>query len=403
MKIKLQEYINYMARYLIPQYKLPELTKQVNRIRNKGAQVTFEIINPTISVDAETLGRNISINCAEIEVSGRYHVDGWTFVGTIEHASPENIIRLADTSFDGRIPERYRNAGRDCEHCHIRRDRNDTYLIYNEDNDDFKQVGRTCLKGYTGGLDAETCAGLASVIAEIARINAEAERGDFSDIERYGGVGQNGRYRMEIARKQAYRYVRDNGYTPGETGKAFSAALRNNPDLAMATEAEVNEVTEWLNNTRESDYIRNVRAVWNKDEYSFRDAGYITSAVQSFFSDRDRQQQLAAQQERNAATEYAGNVGDTVTFKVTEARVIYWRSGGPSFNASEYPVFRIVGDDSRVYIWGTTTISTIQAGSTITGKIKKLIERPNGEKQTELTRGKVEAPHIRPFARFFSN
>lgn len=392
-----------MSRYLIPQYKLAELTKQVNRIRNKGAQITFEVINPSVLVDAEALGRNMTIDCVELEVSGRYHIDGWSFVGTIEHASPENIIRLADASFDGRIPERYRHAGRDCEHCHIRRDRTDTYLVYNEDTDDFKQVGRTCLKGYTGGLDSETCAGLASIMAEIDRMNREAERGEFSDIDAYGGASQHARYRMEIARKQAYKYVVDHGYTPGETGKAFSAALRENPNLEMATDAEVAEVTNWLDSTRESDYIRNVKAIWNKDDYRFRDAGYITSAVSSYLKDRERQQQLAAQQARNAQTEYAGNVGDVVSFKVEESRVIYWRSGGPSFNANEYPVFRILGDDGNVYIWGTTTVSTLHRGDKITGKIKKLIERPNGEKQTELTRCKVEVPNARPFGIFFNN
>ena len=39
-----------MALYRIPHYKLPELTKQVNRIRNKGAQVTFDIVNPNVAV-----------------------------------------------------------------------------------------------------------------------------------------------------------------------------------------------------------------------------------------------------------------------------------------------------------------------------------------------------------------
>ena len=391
-----------MALYTVPHYKLSELTKQVNRIRNKGAQVTFEITNPNVAVSATSLGRNITIECAEVEVSGRYQLNGWSFVGTIEHASPENIIRLADYSFENRIPERYRTAGRDCEHCHIRRDRNDTYLVYNEDTDEFKQVGRTCLKGYTSGLDAETCAMLASVMHELARIDAEADRGEFSDIDRYGR-DQFARYSMEVARKQAYKYVEQHGYTAGETGREFSAALKNDPDMMQATDREIAEVTNYLNNARTSDYIRNVTAVWNKPTYSWRDAGYITSAVASYFKERDRQAELARQHERNMQSEYAGNVGDKISFTVAEARVIYWRTGGPRFNASEYPVFRLVGDDGKVYIWGSTTTSQIYPDDRITGTIKKLIERPNGEKQTEITRCKVETIRNRPFSSILRN
>lgn len=376
-----------MARYLIPIYKLPELTKKINHIRNKGAEVHFDVLNPSVPVQADTLGDNAIIECAEVEVEGRYHIDGWNFVGTIEHASPENIIRLADYTFENRIPERYRTAGRDCEHCHIRRDRNDTYLVYNEDEDEFKQVGRTCLRGYTNGLNAETCAELASVMAEINRINSETRDRDFSDIDRYGRGYV--RYSMDTARKQAYAYVQQYGYTAGVTGRAFSNALSQNPQLPQASDAEIQAVTDYLNNAQESDYIRNTRAVWNKDYYSFRDAGFITSAVSSYFRERDRQVRLAAQQQQNAETEYAGQVGDEVQFTVSEARVIYWRTGGPSFNAAEYPVFRIVANDGKIFIWATASNPDLDAGDTLKGKIKKLIERPNGEKQTEVTRCKL--------------
>lgn len=391
-----------MAVYTIPHYKLAELTKQINRIRNKGAQVTFEITNPNVAVSAEALGQNVTIECAEVEVSGIYRINGWTFIGTIEHASPENIIRLADARFENRIPERYRHAGRDCEHCHIRRDRTDTYLIYNEDEDEFKQVGRTCLRGYTGGLDSEACAMLASVMHEIARIDQDSRAGQFSDIDNYGRE-QFARYSMEIARKQAYKYVERHGYTAGETGRAFSAELRNDPNMDQASDAEVAAVTDYLETAPTSDYIRNVKAVWNKPTYSFRDAGYITSAVSSFFRDRERQARLAREQEERAQSEYAGQVGDKVTFRVAEARIIYWRSGGPRFNASEYPVFRIVADDGKVYIWGATTSPEIEQNDTISGTIKKLIERPNGEKQTEITRCKVETTRNRPFSAIFRN
>lgn len=384
-----------MARYTIPKYKMPELEKQIRRIRNKGATVIFDIIDEHVNVPVPSLGDDITLECVEVEVEGRYHIGGWSFVGTIEHASPSNIIRLADFTFNERIPERYRTAGRDCEHCHIRRDRNDTYLIYNEDSDEFKQVGKTCLKGYTNGLDAEACASLASVMAEIDRLHSELETGNFDaeglrrDYADYLG------YSMVKAKKQAYKYVQSNGYIPGRTGKEFAVALANNEHIAQASDEEIQQVSDWLENSEPNDYIQNALAAWNKGQYQPRDAGLITSAVNSYFKWQEREAARIAREQERAATiasqenTFAGNVGDSVTFTVRDCRVAYWRTGGPSFNAHSYPVYRILGTDNRVYIWGCSSGIDINVGDTLQGKIKKQITRPDGELQTEVTRCKV--------------
>ena len=397
-----------MARYIIPNYKMPELQKQIQRIRNKGAHVTFDIINNSVAVPAESLGDDVTIECSEVEVEGRYHINGWSFVGTIEHASPSNIIRLADFSFAERVPERYRHADRDCEHCHIRRDRNDTYLVYNEDSDEFKQVGRTCLKGYTNGLDAEACANLASVMHEIERLNNQVENDDLDAAYiRQNHAAYIG-YPMEKARKQAYRYVQSNGYIPGRTGQDFAIALSDNHGLPQASDAEIQAVTDWLENSEPNDYLRNALAAWSKGQYKSRDAGLITSAVSSYFKWQEREAARIAReaeiQAANASREnsFAGGVGDEVTFTIREFRVIYWRTGGPRFNAGEYPVYRILGTDNRVYIWGSSSGIDINVGDTLKGKVKKQITRPDGELQTEVTRCKIVSVGPNNYRGFFS-
>lgn len=397
-----------MARYLIPNYKMQELQKQIQKIRNKGAQVTFNILNDHVAVPAESVDRDMTIDCSEVEVEGRYHIDGWVFVGTIEHATPENIIRLADYSFENRIPERYRTAGRDCEHCHIRRDRNDTYLVYNEDEDEFKQVGRTCLRGYTNGLDAEACASLVSVIAEIERLNNQAENDEFDrDYVRQHGAAYIG-YPMAKARKQAFRYVQEHGYIAGRTGQDFAIELSNDHGLPQASDEEVQAVTDYLETTAQSDWQRNALAAWSKEQYKSRDAGLITSAVSSYFRDQERQAAARAREEQQRAAlasrenSFAGEVGETVTFTVREHRVAFWRTGGPRFNAGEYPVYRILGTDNRIYIWGCSSGIQLNAGDTLQGKVKKQITRPNGELQTEVTRCKIVTPSPNSYRGFFN-
>ena len=52
-------------------------------------------------------------------------------------------------------------------------------------------------------------------------------------------------------------------------------------------------------------------------------------------------------------------------------------------------MYRILGTDNRIYIWGCSSNVDINVGDTLQGKVKKQITRPNGEIQTEVTRCKI--------------
>ena len=45
-----------------------------------------------------------------------------------------------------------------CEHCQTNRDRRNSYIVFNESTQEFKQVGKSCLRDYTNGLSAEMVA-----------------------------------------------------------------------------------------------------------------------------------------------------------------------------------------------------------------------------------------------------
>lgn len=390
-----------MSRYIIPNYKLDDLEKKISKIRNKGADIVFDIINNNVQMPISSES-DITIACSEVEVSGEYKINGWSFVGTIEHASPENIIRLADTSFEDRIPERYRTADRECEHCHIRRDRKDTYLVYNEETDEFKQVGRTCLQGYTRGLNAETCAEMVSVFRELARINSDVENENLDiDLDDYR-IRSYTSYPMKIAKKKAYKYVEEKGYTSGETGRNFDLALHKDRDMREASDSEINEVENWLKGIRESGWQRNALAAWTKDNYESRDASLITSAVSFYLRDKQKNQaRMYNRAERGIGLEFAGDVGDKVTLTISDIKVAYERSGViAGNNYYSYPVYRIIGTDNNIYLWGCTNEDIeLKSGDILKGTVKRQIVRPNGEKQTEITRCKIigNAPKYRGF------
>lgn len=377
-----------MSQYLIPNYNIPILERKINKLRNKGANITFDVVDNDVQVPIAELGNNYTMSCSRVNVDGEYKINGWVFVGTIEHGSPENIIRLADYSFEGRIPERYRTAGRDCEHCHIKRDRNDTYLVYNEEHDEFKQVGRTCLKGYTRGLDADTCAEMVSLNAELDKLSSSANEGEFEIDMNDRTYSNHIHYPMETARLQALKYVQEHGYKPRETGIEFADALASNSDLPKGSVDLANEIEMWLEAPPLNDWKRNAHAAWVKKYYEPRDAGLITSAANSYI--KQQQLNIRNQNSSNLSNEYAGEVGQSVEFVIADIKVAYERTGGSFYNYYSYPVYRMIGKDGKIYLWGSSNPEVEpQKGDKLKGTIKRLIERPNGEKQTELTRCKI--------------
>lgn len=373
-----------MGTYYVSKYKIEDLRRKCNRIANKGANITFEILDRDINLCVGTiLGVPQYVKCDQIEVQGSYKINGWDFVGVIEHSSPVNIIRVADERFYNRIPERYYTAPRECEHCFIKRDRNDTFLVYNEDNDEFKQVGRTCLKLYTGGLDAEVCAAYIQFLTELTENNVEEnDNGAISDFEKQHLVMM-----MDDIKKKAITYVKDHGYVPGKTGEKFNEALSEekindcDPNL-------IHEMDNWINDLYDSSsWISNIKGVWGKDEYEYRDASLLTSAISAFLKNK----MIKDANRSNESNTYAGNVGDEVTLTIQNVSVAYEKTVYFGKNSNSYPVYKIIDEDGKIYLWGCTNDNIKpKAGDVLKGKIKALKPENNrGEKITELTRCKI--------------
>lgn len=379
-----------MAIFTIPKYKMELLRKKVERIRAKGADIVFEIVDDNVyhNYHDESTNANFRIHCYEVEVEGKYIINGWTFVGIIEHSSPENIIRAVDSRFNDIIPEKYWTTPQTCEHCNIRRDRNDTFLVFNEDEYEWKQVGRTCLKNYTKGLDAEISASLVDIFSEIEQLSDEAERGIFEVDVRSNLYSDVVSIEQGTIRRQMLAFVKENGYTPNETVDNFKEHLFEGKKLKLASEAEVKEITEIADKLTSSSWSRNARAAWNKENIELRDLALIASLCSVGL--REIEKEKAAKELMQSPTNaYAGEIGDIVEFKIMSAAVAHLRTP-PFYGAESYPVYRISDERGLLYYWGRTNPDVVvEAGKMIKGRIKATFERKNGEKITELTRCKV--------------
>jgi hypothetical protein len=379
-----------MAKYLIPTSEIENLTKKINSIKNKGADIVFEVGNEVVREYTPAHGPKMGIKCLEVEIEGEYKINDWTFVGTIEHGSSGNIIRSFDTSLERKIPSKYRTIGQECEHCHKIRDRKDTYLVYNDKTNEFKQVGKTCLMNYTNGLNAEFCARLVDVFAYIFKLEHPEEEKFNDELMSAFIRGQNAnRYiETESIKPIIFGYVKKNGYIPKETIseliKIIFGAVANS--TKEASTEEISKMNEWAKNIDASKggYMWNAKVAWTKEYSEYRDIALLASFVNVYLKD------IADRAANN--NEYVGNIGDKITITdIKNIKSLYVKDNSRySYYAESSTVWQIIDGDGHTYIW--TTSSNLSDDTRVAKEIVATVKEHKdykGTKQTVITRGKV--------------
>ena len=375
--------------YRIPDFKLNKLQKQVNHINNKGATVIFNIGEP-VQIEAENRDKVFTPG-HEVEVEGAYAINGWEFVATIEHTPNGNIIRAINSDLEKDIPEKYKTVGPECEHCHRIRDRKDTYLIHNDETDEWKQVGKTCLKEYTGGLDAELCAQIASVF----RICDEAEGWEDDGIFNWRS---DKTIPNDIFKKYVLPIIKQYGYKKDSSVETILDAIngtgvygpyadeRDRREPEIATDKDLEPINEYADSVQDDQYgyFRNAKLTWLKDYVEYRDLPLIASFIGTYFKN---QNEIAQQKKNSETTKWIGKVGDKITIDIKSIRVLYTKSNREySYYAEPSYVYEIIDSEGNTYICDTS--KDLRNALSITGTIKGYKEY-RGVKQTVLTRVKI--------------
>ena len=373
---------------LIPVNNIEKLTKKIDHIRNKGGNIIFNVGSEEQMVKDDF---GYYHNCVEVEVEGKYVINGWEFVATLEHTGNGNIIRCVIPEMESQIPSKYKTCGPECEHCHRIRDRKDTYLVYNETTKEFKQVGKQCLMDYTGGLDAEVCASMASSLDALTL----AQIADDDDFFNFGRGGSSYVDNNQL-KNYAYEVVKQYGYIKNDTvGKICDAMWDNTKkhilDKTPDNENELKKIDEWMAtlDTESNDYIRNATLAWKMKYVEYKDFPLIASFINYYFKAQQLNIQRAAQEKHNQeTTNYVGNVGEKITFKVASVKVLYQKDNSQySYYAQPSNVYKLIDDKGNVYKWNAS--ADVNEGDTITATIKAH-EEYRGERQTVITRGKIQ-------------
>ena len=406
--------------YSIPEVNMESLEKKLTRIKNKcakyGTEFRFERIgehfeektfwnesdfDDTHFVCERTYWTEI-VKYIDIEVEGNASVNGWQYAASLEYTEKGNIIAgIADVQ----IPQWYYFCKPFCEHCKTMRDRRHSYIVFNEETGEFKQVGKSCLRDFTGGLSAEAAAFYESFFKECEEASQFTHGGGktYYEVEKF----------MDFVAEtiRVFGYVKRDGNTISTAERAEELYRKaNNMRITQTAEERVSEaksrgfnvenpeskelarkVREWiLNCDRNDNYYHNLKVACSIKFGDHQVIGLLASAFPTYNRELEydalRREREAAQAAERARSSYMGKVGERVTFEIADFAIITsWET-----QWGVTVVYKFADKDGHVATWKTSGYvdPTKCIGRKITGTIKELKEY-RGIKQTELTRCKV--------------
>lgn len=398
--------------YLIHEGNMERLQKKLKRIENKckkysNTEFKFEVKGEEFREITED-DKKYTVKYYLVEVEGIAKVNAWVFVATIQHKDNGNIIRQFKTDIE--IPEKYRSTDSVCEHCNTRRIRKDTYLIYNEATQEFKQVGKSCLNDFTNGLSADNVAQYISwfdeVISGEAVDSLNSKRYYFVEdvilnaietIKHYGFISRamamesNDRF-IKTTAERVNEFMFPNHFMNGKDILQEMEKINYNP-ITKENKTELNKMLEWLkkadNNTQ---YIYNLQTTIADKYCENRDFGLLVSLPSAYFKaferEQDRllrEQKRAEKQALNVNKSYVGNIGERLDIDIASVECV------TSF-PTDYGMMRIYRFETAngdILVWKTSNFIEY------TDKVKKIkatIKKHNeyrDEKQTEINRVKI--------------
>lgn len=386
--------------YEIFEGNMDRLSKKLTTISNKcskyGCEFHFEELGETFrSVKDEDSGEIRTARFITVDVSGKAQISNWEFIATIEHSKPINIIRSFRPEVE--IPEHFYTVDTFCEHCRTRRVRKDTYIVRNTETGEFKQVGKSCLNDFTGGLSAEQVASYISWFDEVIK-GEYVEPGfksydsteevlqfavesvrlyGFTKTEAYAGADST----RDVVCEQLHRYGR---YSDRITRDGFDPDHKGNAEKTKAIMAWVESLPEQFG------YISNLKATMARPYCERRDIGIICSAVASYNREMEYQARKAVQRKQASSSQWVGNEGDRIELHNLQVRLL---TSWETMYGVTY-LYKFIDEQGNTLTWktgkwlGVTDEITPDLRISLKGTIKKHSEF-NHELQTELTRCSV--------------
>lgn len=370
--------------YKILECNMEMLQKKMITFQRKCKKYNCFFSFEVIGEEFQELDGNI-VKFFLVEVEGKLNIPGWEFVASIDKTEKGNILRGIKE-----IPSIYYDIEPQCEHCGINRFRKNTYLIYNKETKEYKQVGKSCLKEYTNGIDANVFAYFASIYDVLEQES------------KYRGERFSKYYSMHKVLLYAFELIKNFGYQNKESESSTKYHVFDYLSLEEGTcdfqkvaylkrekeeigfnpfndenKEKVKEVLNWLYSLEnDSNYVQNLKTICSLEYIEVKHVGILVS----IFAYYDK---MNNNKEEKKESNYVGNIGDKISFKVDSFVCVC--TFGTMYG--DMYLYKIVDENGNVFIWKTNNEINGDVSS-IKGTIKNQ-EEYKGIKQNILTRCKI--------------
>lgn len=399
--------------FTVPEYRLYSLRKKLDSINKKAQKlkirgIEYKVSDPrdyTYTVhydDIDYLKKTYTIKVVDIILDNlTFGLKGWSFLAVIEHREQGNtILKVND---DVKIPAKYRKTTRFlCEHCKSLRDRNNTYLVYNQKKGKIYQVGSTCIHNYLG-FDATIMMNHATIIRDLTMIN---DRTDWDDDRGWGkravpvvGIEPFITTTQSMIEKIGFvssKKARETGETAtGHELWSFWMNIDNLKDyqkrLLKTTDAQVEKTkkiidfVKSLEGKKLNEYEENILSVVKSGYVTARTATTVASMVPYY----EMKNRPAPVRKDEKPSEYVGKEGERTTMTLTST--FSYTIGEFYVPYSKYPIpsvlENLIDKDGNKIVWFNKSGKKLEKGKTYTGKVTiKKHQEYKGIKQTVIAR-----------------
>lgn len=300
---------------------------------------------------------------------------GWSVVAHIEHGAEGNIV----TAFNKhKIKKEWYSVPSYCDHCNTNRRRKTTFIVENEQGEQ-KQVGKSCLKDYTG-------------INPAAVVAAEEVKEFIANESVYNdNSGQmESMLETEFVLALAVDSVKENGYICASEKRNTKGDVlsRLGEHKAPSKEAQqtAKEIMGWLSTIDEIGITQDCKPLALSGFCKYKHVGrlaFMPIAYANHLEKIAKQKRIEAEKSTDRCSKYVGAEGEKITLVVDKAQLLTsWENAyGTTY------LYKFVSA-SNVFVWFASREIEINDGMTIKGTVKTHNNR-DGVKQTVLTRCKA--------------
>jgi hypothetical protein len=394
--------------FLIPKENVIDFANKIKKLSNKAIKlgqlpitvIYCESVMKMVIVDADNEKGYAEINIEHIKViveGSSPKINGFTFIATLDHLPTGTNIFRAIEGFA--VDEKFRHADKNCEHCNSKRNRKDTYIIQNELGQ--KQVGRNCLKDYTGHKSPEKIAAYYEILIECFEVGNQ-----------FGSVRGSEAVNIETLLAFANKSIRIDGWVSCKTAfeigisstksKALSAIAgsktKESQHLSQLPEEKDFElarlVSFWAKEMiPNNSYLLNLKALFETEYVEHRSCGIVVSAIIAYHKALEMEMETE-QFKSQKNSQYVGEIKKRQLFELTILNTFSYENawgGGTVYKMSDsagnvFVTFNL-GKNSNVEIGKTYKI----IGTVVKHGTYKDI------KQTVINRCKVE--HLEEIAK----